>query len=602
VVTRSSSAREILDRAHASRSAGRGELAARLYADAAALFRDLDDLDGWTESALGAASVHVFGTEPGRLPALLYDLLARTTDDQSRARLSASLARCWAYADHADRAAQFAAEAVECAERVGDPALTADCLDAALASHWGPDELDVRRQLAKRLDDVAAHVLDPDTRLQSHLWCLQVSCEALDVPAVYRELRALERLGEESTRAQFFAASRRQMLDLLRGRTDTHDRLRDIAARAAERAGLADAWLVLSAMDGYAAAQRGDKAECAKVAAAAENFATNEGVTAVAAEAAYLWLAAGERDHARALVRRFDAPTLDGLPRDVNWMLTVQCVLEIALDVDEMGVVEAAESLLRPYEGRAVFNAGAVMFHGVTDDTLARAAAVRGDVETFDRLFAAAVATYDRIGAQWWRERLLNWRPPPPIRKPNANRRAHLRPDSGGLWLIGLDGAVSPVRPLRGLGYLRELVRRPGQSVAALDLVGRGGALIEADMGELSDRQALAAYRTRLRELDDELSEATAWADQGRLAGLRLERDAIFDEINRSLGLGGRSRVVGGSGEKARVAVKKAITVAVDRIATVDEQLAQHLRSSLRTGARCSYEPADGDVVEWVTG
>src|SRR5713226_8932962 len=137
----------------------------------------------------------------------------------------------------------------------GSPELVADCLDAALAAHWGPDELDVRRSLVTRLDEVAAHVIDPDVRLQAHLWGLQVACEALDLQAIHRQMRALELLGEESARALFFAASRRLMLDLLRGRTDTAARLTAMAATAAERASLADAWMVLKAMPAYAAAQ-----------------------------------------------------------------------------------------------------------------------------------------------------------------------------------------------------------------------------------------------------------------------------------------------------------------------------------------------------------
>ena len=143
-------------------------------------------------AVLGAASLYVFGSDPGKLPAQLYDVLARTTDDATRARLAAALARCWAYAGHPGRAVQFADEAVECAQRVGSPELVADCLDAALAVHWGPDELDVRRALTTRLDDVAAHVLDPDTRLQAHLWGLTVACEVLDLQAIHRQMRALE--------------------------------------------------------------------------------------------------------------------------------------------------------------------------------------------------------------------------------------------------------------------------------------------------------------------------------------------------------------------------------------------------------------------------
>ena len=213
---------DLLGRADAARAAGQGETAARLYDEAAARCRaEGGDLDGWTQAVLGAASVYLFGAEPGKLPAQLSDVLARTADDATRARLAAALARCWAYAGQAQRAIQFADEAVERAQRAGAPELVADCLDAALAAHWGPDELDVRRSLAIRLDEAAAHVLDPGARLQAHLWGLQVACEALDIQAIHRQMRALELLGEESARALFFAASRRLMLDLLRGRTDT---------------------------------------------------------------------------------------------------------------------------------------------------------------------------------------------------------------------------------------------------------------------------------------------------------------------------------------------------------------------------------------------
>jgi hypothetical protein len=603
VVTSPTSAREVLDRAHAARSAGRGPEAARLYDEAIGLCRDANDLPSWVEAALGAASVYVFGAEPGRLPAQLYDLLARVTDDASQARLGAALARCWAYSGQADRAARFADDAVRAAERDGSAELVVDCLDAALAAHWGPDDLEARRHLAAHLDDVAAHVLDHDARLQAHLWGLQIACESLDLPAMHRQIRAIELLGEESARARFFAASRRQMLDLLRGRTDTHERLHEIAADAASAAGLADAWMVLVTMDGYAAAHRGDSATCAATAAKMEAFAMTEGGASIVAETAFAWICAGDLDRARIMVGHLHGRVLDELPRDVNWLLALQCTLEAALAVDEPELVQTAARLLSGYEGRAVFNAGAVMFHGVTDDPLSRAAAVAGDAETSERLRASALATYERIGAQWWRDRLLTWTPPPAPLAALGGRRVHLRPDAGGVWLIGVDGSSAPVRPLRGFDYLRRLVERPGQALAALDLVGAGSAVVvEPDMGELADRQALQSYRSRLRDLDDELAEAEAWSDAGRIASAHAEREALLAELARTTGLGGRPRVAGGSDERARVAVKKAISAALDRIATVDADLAAHLRASIRTGVRCSYEPAADDRIDWVTG
>jgi tetratricopeptide (TPR) repeat protein len=593
--------RDLLDRADAERAAGRADSAARLYDDAVTRCRNDDDLVGWTEAVLGAASVYLFGAEPGRLPAQLYDVLARTTDDATRARLGAALARCWSYAGHAARAVRFADEAVDRAQQVGVPALLADCLDAALAAHWGPDELEVRRILAGQLDDAAAHVLDPDARLQAHLWGLQVACETLDVQSIHRQMRALERLGDESPRALFFAASRRLMLDLLRGRTDTAAQLTSVAAAAAEQASLADAWMVVKAMQFYAAAQSGDITACATGAAEAEAFALAEGATAVCAEAAFLWICAERPDRARALVHSFHGPVLDDLPRDVNWLLTLQCVLEAALAIGDRDVVETAHRLLSPYENRAVINAGAVMFHGVTDDTLARAAALLGDTAAATGLRSRALATYERLGAQWWRDRLAAWLPAADGSEPGDPRPIHLHPLPGGLWLIGTDGATTPQRALRGYGYLRELLRHPGQPVTALDLVGAGtGVAVESGLGELLDKQALTAYRQRLHELDGELTEAEGWADLGRVATLQSERDALLDELARATGLNGQARTAGSSQERARVAAQKAIAAAISRIATVDASLARHLRSSIHTGLTCSYQPDRPDDPLWV--
>jgi len=594
----SSTVRDLLDRAGAARGAGRGETAARLYDEAAVRCRAGDDLDGWTEAVLGAASVYLFGAEPGKLPAQLYDVLARSTDDGTRARLAAALARCWAYAGQSARAIQFADEAVDRAQRAGPPELVADCLDAA---HWGPGELGVRRSLAARLDEVAAHVLDPGARLQAHLWGLQVACETLDVQAIHRQMRALELLGEESARALFFAASRRLMLDLLRGRTDTTAQLTSIAAASAERASLADAWMVLKAMDAYSAAFSGDTAACAAGAAECEAFALAEGVTAVCAEAAFLWVCAGHLDRARALVGTFHGRVLDDLPLDVNWLLILQCVLEAALAVADREAVEKAAGLLTPYEGRAVLNAGAVMFHGITDDTLARAAALLGDPDRAARLRTRALATYERLGARWWRDRLAAWGPPAADDASRGSRRVYLYPVPGGLWLIGPEEAAVPLRALRGFGYLRELLRRPGLPVAALDLAGAGTIVtVESGLGDLLDTRALQAYRQRLRDLEQELTEAEDWSDIGRLDSLRAERDALLHELARATGLGGRARTTGSSQERARVAVKKAISAATGRIATIDGPLGRHLQTRIHTGLNCSYEPDPEDDLDWV--
>jgi hypothetical protein len=135
------------------------------------------------------------------------------------------------------------------------------------------------------------------------------------------------------------------------------------------------------------------------------------------------------------------------------------------------------------------------MFHGVTDDTLGRAASLLGDKSEADRLSTAALATYDRIGAVWWRNRLreamglgLTVR--------GVITTIHMHQQPGGLWLVGGAGQEVSLPNLRGLHHLRALVAQPDISVDALSLVSAGGrAAVDAPGIELLDDQARRMYR-----------------------------------------------------------------------------------------------------------
>ena len=546
------------------------------------------------DELLRAAEGHLFGTEPGRVAPQLYEALARADDEREAARLAAALARVWAYGGHADRAIGPAAEAVRHAENVGDPALLADCLDALLAAQWGPDALDDRLRLAARLDEVAAQVLDPEVRLKAQMWMLQVATETLNIHELLRHLRALERLGEESPKARFFASSRRLMYNTMRGRFDTAPDLIRAAEDAATESGVADGWMVVAALRGYVALFTGDRATCAEVAQMAEDLAVSEGIAALHAEAATVWLGAGAPASAERLLRTFQGGRLRTLARDHDWLLTMQLVLDAALALGDDALVVEASELLAPYEGRAVVNAGAVMFHGVTDDTLSRAAARTGDAARAVRLRESARSTYIRIGATWWLDRLDT------TVVPSLTEAFHLRPSPAAgedVWLVGRQAA--PIRALRGLTYVRRLVDSPGQSVAALDLVSDNAATVVQAPIEAIDAQAVSAYRARLLELDEEIVEASEGSDLGRLDRLQAERVALIDELSASVGLGGRRRTAGSSAERARVAVAKALNTALTKLDAVDGEMAAHLRTSIRTGHECVYDPRT--PVEWVT-
>jgi hypothetical protein len=124
--------------------------------------------------------------------------------------------------------------------------------------------------------------------------------------------------------------------------------------------------------------------------------------------------------------------------------------------------------------------------------------------------------------------------------------------------------------------------------------------LADGDLGAALDPQARAAYRRRLTELDGEIAEAREWSDPARMVRLDAEREALIHERVAAAGLGGRERRTGDTRERARVAVRKALASALDRIDEVDRPLARLLRSSVTTGAYCRYEPDPGRPVRWV--
>jgi hypothetical protein len=555
--------------------------------------RTAADVDAMAEAALALAANPMFGLQTGRAPAYLYEAYTRA-DGLLRVRLAVALARVWAYGGEPDRAAPFAAEAVRAATATDDPRLLADALDAQLLTRWGPDDLADRARLTALLADTVAHLPDVEARLSAHLWRLTTALELLDPIAVQRQLRALDELAEAAPRARFFAAARQAMVALVVGDLAAARSYRDAAITAGAEAGEADTDAIAHELAGGIARQAGDTAALAAEAEAFTAFGTAQGVPSIAAEGAVLWLAAGAPERARASLHQLAGGGFAALPRDVDWLLTVTALTEVAAGTGAAELCREAVRLLAPYAGRGVVNAGAVAFAGVVDDYLARACAAIGADAESGKWARSAAGCYQRLGARWWLGRVES--------APAPAGAAHLVPGPGGLWTVGVTGATTPVREMRGFRYLRLLLERPGVEVSALELtaaVGGEPSVPHAGL-EMLDRPALAAYRRRLTELDDELAEAGDDADEARRTKLVRERDMLLDEVRAATGLGGRQRISGASAERARVAVQKAITAAVRRIEDVDPALGRLLRDCVHTGSGCRYEPDPSRPVRWV--
>lgn len=593
---------ELLRVAAASRAAGNAEATRAAYVRAYDAARLAGNVEAMTRAAVGLAAGQGFGTIPGRVPAYLHEAYTRASDAGQRARVAVALARAWVYGGDPDRAVRFAAEAVATADALDDAALLGDALDAQLLVHWGPDDLAERLRITRRLEDTVVHRTDVEARMTAHLWRLTTAVECLDLPGTQRQLRALDDLAEESgsARVRFFAAARHGMYGLLTGDLQAAARARDVAVAAGTEAGEGDTLAIERTLSSGLARQAGDRAALTREAALYEEFGTVEGIVSIAAEAAVLWLAAGRPDRAQTLLHQLAGGDLGSVPRDVDWLLTVTSLTDVAAATGATELVAAAVPLLTPYAGRGVVNAGAAAFLGVVDDPLYRALLALGQPRAAEEHRSAAVAAYRRMGAAWWLQRLETRGravTPPEV--------LQLCPSNGGVWVVGPHGATSVLPDAKGLHYLQMLLGRPGRDVSALDLsdavAGHPGLQVqEGDLGPALDPQALAAYRRRLTELDVERDEARAWADLARASRLDEERSALVGELARATGLAGRPRRRGDARERARVAVRKAIASAIGRIEAVDPTTAWLLKRTIITGGLCRYDPDPARPVRWV--
>ena len=192
----------------------------------------------------------------------------------------------------------------------------------------------------------------------------------------------------------------------------------------------------------------------------------------------------------------------------------------------------------------------------------------------------------------------------------------------GEYWTLAYEARLIRLRDSKGLRQLALLLREPGREFHVLDLVTRiapvgidaSGPRIEPeelakltvrsalgeDGAEPLDAQARDEYKQHLVQLTEELEEAREFPhDQERIARIEEEIDSVERELKDALGLSGRSRKCGSAAEQARINVTKNIGRALDLIEAKHESLGHLLKSTIRTGIFCSYQPHPSFPVAW---
>ena len=392
----------------------------------------------------------------------------------------------------------------------------------------------------------------------------------------------------------------------------------------------------------------------AEILEAAEDIAASN--TLVEAEfgfratAAAIAARAGLHERAGAGLGRLCARGLAALPRSSTWLAGMAAIVEVAAAEGDGAVAREAYELLAPFADLPVMPSLGVICLGSTERFLGLAARTAGDLDQAISHFERAIAADRRLGnrplaaiaaadlastlagrghtgdraraAALWDGAIADaesmgmairadaWRaessmPAAPVARaaatidltrgngsagtPGVEQHGFMRRHGRG-WLVEVGDHRAVVPDLVGMAYLAELVAHPAQPISALTLAG-GGPPGEPRQ-EIIDRQARDAYVLRARELADELAEAEADNDLGRIDRLRIELDAVVAQIEESTGLGGRARAFTNEHERARTSVRKAIKRAIDEIRGADPVVGEVLDAAVVTGSVCMYTPA----------
>jgi len=164
----------------------------------------------------------------------------------------------------------------------------------------------------------------------------------------------------------------------------------------------------------------------------------------------------------------------------------------------------------------------------------------------------------------------------------------------GSVWQMSYAGRDVCLPHVKGFSDIGLLLASPNRPLHCSELMGNIEAGTTVDV---LDPEAKRNYESRIRDLEQALSEAESDNDRGRAESVRTELEFLFDHLNSALGLGRRSRKLGAPAERARSAVTQRIRAALKRLESAHPPLGRHLATTVQTGTFCVYRPEQ--PLEW---
>ena len=514
-------------------------------------------------------------------------------DATLEAQLTAALARELQHSVPEDRprAGPLSERSLDLARRSGSASTLAACLLARHDVLWTPGTDLQRAELAREIVDVAQRTGDVERQAEGLLLLanalLEGGSSAFEA-ALGCCLDILDSLGQP--RHRYTAETRRAALALLRGGLDEAAGRIDAACELGERIAEPDAGNVRMSQRLELVRARDEPDELRTFASDAVAHWKGAPVHANAVAAGFL-ARAGDLDAARhhvAMVLDLGSWRAD---RSYLWSVFVRELSNAAIALADHALCRELLDDLEPLAASCGVNGAVVAFAGSHAHTAGLLAGTLGHAEKSRTLLEQACAAYQRLGAVLWYQdarRRLDPAGASSTEQPSLERR-------GAVWNIRYGGREAILPHVKGLTDIAMLVSRPGVEIHVLDLVA--SAVAPGRAGDVVDRRTLESYRRRLIDLDDDLAEASRHHDVERAAALSSEREALFAEIRRVTGVGGRHREFANHpAERARKAVAARVRDAIKKLEPVMPEVARHFEGTIVTGTYCRYRNEDHTV------
>ncbi len=630
----------LLGLAEAQSRAGDRAAATEAFATAATSARVDDDSHALARAALGLGGHMETGSASVALINLLEEALAATVDDAEpiRARVMARLAHALLFTPAVDRRRELATTAVEAARRTGDRAALASALYVWHIVGWTPTNVHERVAACNELCALGERPSDRELAILGHHFLAYDYGEIGDMASMERELAIGARLADELRQPlwQWISEIRTAMRAVMRGRFAEGEQLMTAAFGRGQEIEPDLALLLFGSALAQLRMWQGRAHEIEP--AMRRALDTHAHLPAPRCALAAVYSEMGRLDDARIEMDIALRGGAEGLPTESAWLVSVAALIQAASAVEHQAHAALLYELLLPRRGGSIVGPFAETCSGSVDHFLALAAATMGDDRRAADHFAAALEHNRAMGArpalaltQLHYARLLARRDDEARARSllteartvfielgmtadatradelaqvlgtervevESSRGNEFRLD-GAVWRVRFAGQSSLVDDSKGMRDIAYLLARPDHDVHVLDLVApesRDRGRDRPEPGdELLDASARRAYKARIIELEDDLTEAEHLADEERAALARSERDLLVEELARAMGLGGRSRRQTDRGERARQAVRARVRDAIRRVERVNPRLARHLERSLRTGYFCRYQPEE---------